>query len=290
LGTALAPGEFASPNLANQVGKSAISKEVLTDLLGQHADPHLDLLIQILTNFELCYEIKETGCYNFPCFITEPLEDGVWDPDPRFVYYHGRQVQCGEELDCLPPGLFNRLQVRAGNLYTEILLFKNAMVVNDKNVQCLIKTDEMNDQITFVARTTENDNHALHQSKIHTNAHNLFLLLEILHHQLYKLLKVACPNISMKWHTLSPMDLKAHKKEPYVYKSEEIVNAIHSNVPLVNKNTGEVEELLDVLYAGCRQVEEQKSGERMPIAFLPDTVFEGLEELLGDMNEPKVGL
>lgn len=290
MGTALAPYDFASPNLANQVGKSVISEDKLAELLGPHANPHLDTLIQILTSFDLCYEIKGTGCYNFPCFITKPLEDGIWDPDPKFVYYHGRRVQCGEELDCLPPGLFNRLQVKISNLYPKVILFKDALVVHDKDAQCLIKTDEMNDQITFVARATENHNHALHHSKIHTNAQNCFLLLDILHQQLCKLLKVACPNITMEWHVLSPMDLKAHKDEPYVYRCEEVVNTIHSNVPFVNKNTGEVEEILDVLYAGCRQVEEQKSGERMPIAFLPDTVFEGLEELLGDTNVPKVGL
>ena len=86
----------------------------------------------------------------------------------------------------------------------------------------------------------------------------------------------------MKWHVLSPKDLEEHKEEPYVYRCEEVVKAIHSNAPFFNKNTNREEEALKVLYCGSREVQEERSGVSMPIAFLPDAVFEGLEELLSD--------
>ena len=290
LGTALAPGEFASPNLTNQVGKSVISADDLAKLLGTHADPHLDALIQILTSFELCYELRgsEPISYNFPCFNTTTLMPDDWEPASGYTHYHGRRVQCGEELDCLPPGFFNRLQVRICNLYNEIQLFKDAFIVKEKNAVCLVTTDEMNNQITLVVRASP-DNHT---SRLFSNAHNCFLLLDILHQQLCKLLKVACPNISMKWHVLSPMDLEAHKEEPYVYRCEEVVNAIHSNAPFFNKSTGQVEKVVNVLYCGSKDVEEERSGGNMPIAFLPDAVFEGLEELLSNAvtDEQKVDM
>lgn len=291
LGTALAPDDFVSPNLANQVGANHISEDVLTRLLGVHADPHLDTLIQILTSFEICYELKGTDpvCYNFPSFIRKSLEPRDWEVDPVYVYYHGRRLQCGEELDCLPPGLFNRLQVKIANLYNGIQLFKDALIVKDNNAVCLVKTDEMNDQITFIARApADEQSQAAHQFKLATNALSCFMILDMLHQQLCKLLKVACPNISMKWHILSPLDLKAHKEDPYVYTCDTVVSVIHSNAKFINQNTGHVEQPLDVLYCGSKQVEEQRSGESMPIAFLPDSVFEGLEELLGDTSVAKV--
>lgn len=259
-------------------------------MLGPHADPHLDTLVQILTSFELCYELRGSNPihYNFPCFVTMPLEYVDWEPDPNYVYYHGRRVQCNEELDCLPSGLFNRLQVRVCNLYTDIHLFKDAFIVREKNAVCLVKMDEMNNQITMIARAlAESVNHTTHHNR---NAHNCFLVLDIIHQQLWKLLKVACPNISIKWHILSPMDLKAHKEDPHVYKCEEVVSVIHSNAQFINRSTGQAEEALDVLYCGSKQVEEQRSGESMPIAYLPDHVLEGLEELLGDLKTPKVRL
>ena len=204
-----------------------------------------------------------------------------WEPGSGYTYYHGRRVQCGEELDCLPPGFFNRLQVRICNLYSEIQLFKDAFIVKEKSAVCLVTTDEMNNQITFIGRASA-ANHTSHQSKLFSHAHNCFLLLDILHQQLCKLLKVACPNLSMKWHVLSPKDLEDHKEDPYVYRCEEVVNAIHSNAPFFNKSTNQIEEALNVLYCGSREVQEERSGGNMPIAFLPDAVFVGLEELLSD--------
>lgn len=293
LGTALAPDDFVSPNLANQISKSIITDDELVKLLGVHADLHLDKLIQILTSFEICYEIKGLSptSYNFPCFITKPLEPSDWERNPKYIYYHGRQLRCEEELDRLPPGFFNRLQVRISNLYNDVDLFKDAFIVKDQSAACLIKTDELYDQITFIARApAEDHNHASQHSKLSVNAYSCFLLLDILHQQLCKLLKVACPNINMVWHILSPMDLKTHAEDPYVYRHKEVVDAIHSNAPFINKNAGRKEEALDVLYCGSSQIEKQRSGQYMPIAFLPDTVFEGLEELLGDTDVPKVCL
>ena len=230
-------------------------------------------------------------CYNFPCFITKPLQQSDWEADPGFVYYHGRRLQCGEELDCFPPGLFNRLQVRICNLYDSVRLCKDAFTVRDQKAECLVKTDEMNNQITFIVRATAEDrNHATKPSRIHGNAHNCLLLLDILHQLLWKLLKVACPNISVQWHVLSPIDLKAYKEDPYIYSCEDVVNAIHNNTPFINKNTGDQEDILEVLYCGCKELEALRSGESLPIAFLPEAIFKGLEELLGDPDVPKVCL
>ena len=200
-----------------------------------------------------------------------------WEADSRYIYYHGRRVQCDDALDCLPPGLFNRLQVRICNLYTSIQLFERAFIVSEKTAVCLVKTDEMNNQITFITRALreENGERSIHQNRQTPNAHDCFLLLDIIHQQLWKLLKVACPNISMKWHLLSPKEMKEHKEDPYVYSREEIVEAIHSNGQFINRNTNEVEQALDVLYCGSLQVREQRTGEFMPIAFLPDFIFEG---------------
>ena len=269
------------PNLTNKVGKSVISEDDLPKLLGDETN----LLINILTSFEICYELKGTNpvLYNFPCFITKPLHDNVdWEPNPEYyVYYHGRQLQCGEELDCFPLGLFNRLQVRICNLFINIRLYKDAFIVRNEKAVCLGKTDKMNNQITLIVRaTTEDCDPTSQPSKISSNAHDCFLLLDILHHQLWKLLKVACPNISMQWHILSPMDLKAHMEDPYSYSCEEVVNAIHNNAPFINKNTGQQEDPLDVLYCGCREIKALRSGKSLPIAFLPNTILERLEELL----------
>ena len=285
LGTALAPGEFSTPNLTNQVGKSVITSEDLTKLLGAQADLHLNSLVQILTSFDLCYELRGTDpvAYNFPCFIKMTLEPEDWRANPGYAFYHGRRIQCSEELDFFPTGLFNRFQVKVCNMYNEIQLFKDALIVKEKNAFCLVKTDDTNSQITFIARASI-ENHSGHQKQLFSNPHNCFLLLDILHQQLFKLLKVACPNVSMKWNVLSPIDIKAHKEQPYVYKCEEVVNAIHSNAPFVNKDINQVEKMVDVLYCGSTEVEKEQSRENLPIAFLPDAVFQKLEDLLGDTN------
>ena len=146
--------------------------------------------------------------------------------------------------------------------------------MRDQKVECLVKTDKMNNQITFiVCATVEDRNHAAKPSRSHGNAHNCLLLLDILHQLLWKLLKVACPNISTQWHILSPMDLKAHREDPYIYSCEEVVNAIHKNAPFINKNTREQENMLEVLYCGCKELEALRSGESLPIVFLPDTIL-----------------
>ena len=84
----------------------------------------------------------------------------------------------------------------------------------------------------------------------------------------------------MQWHILSPMDLKAHMEDPYGYSCEEVINAIHNNAPFINKNTGQQEDALGILYCGCSEIEALRSGKSLPIAFLPNTILERLEELL----------
>ena len=136
-------------------------------------------------------------------------------------------------------------------------------------------------RITFIVRATAEDcNHATKPSRIHGNAHNCLLLLDILHQLPWKLLKVACPNISMQWHLLSPMDLKAYKEDPYIYSCEDVVNAIHNNT-FIDKNIGGQEDTLEVLYCGCQAL---SSGESLPT--YPNTIFKEL----GDPDVPKVCL
>ena len=46
-------------------------------------------------------------------------------------------------------------------------------------------------------------------------------------------------------------------------------------IMLNKKNTGDQEDMLEVLYCGCQELKALKSGESFPIyiAFLPDTIF-----------------
>ena len=295
LGTALAPKEFEGANLAKDVGKSVISEQELVGLLGEFANPHTNVLIQLLTNFELCCRLQgsDPAMYEFPCFLTMPLPPDVWQKDPFFVYYHGRQIQCSEEQDCFPPGLFSRLQVKVRSMYPkeqQIKMFKNSFIVCNEHAQCLVKTDEMNDQITFISRSGKVVRNVQQSvfGRTDPSAHQCLLLVDILHSQLYRLLKVACPSISTKWQVLSAADLKAHIDDPYVYTLEDIMNAHSTKMPFVNKISGQKEEIVDVLFCGCEHIQKERSGNFMPIAFLSESVMNGLEEILSDGNQGKV--
>ena len=115
-------------------------------------------------------------------------------------------------------------------------------------------------QITFIVRAAAEDRN--HATRIHGNAQNCLLLLDIFHQLLWKLLKVACPNISTQWHLLSPVDLKVYKEDPYIYNREDVINAIHNNAPFI---TGGQEDTLEVLYHGCQELKALSSGEAFPI-------------------------
>ena len=295
MGTALAPKEFEGANLAKEIGKSVISEQELIGLLGDYANPHAESLIQLLTNFELCCRLQgsDPAMYEFPCFLTMPLPPDVWQKDPIFVYYHGRQIQCSEEQDRFPPGLFSRLQVKVRSMYPkepQIKMFKNSFIVHNENTQCLVETDEMNNQITFTSRS-EKTVRNVQQSvtgRTDPSAHQCLMLVDILHSQLYRLLKVACPNLSTKWQALSAADLKAHSNDPCIYTLEDIVDALSAKTPFVHKISGQKEEIVDVLFCGCEHIQVERTGDNMPIAFLSKSVLDGLEEVLGERSPGKV--
>jgi len=295
LGTVLAPKEFEGTNLAKEIGKPVISEKELIGLLGEFANPHTESLIQLLTNFELCCRLQgsDPAMYEFPCFLTMPLPPDLWQKDPVFMYYHGRQIQCSEEQDCFPPGLFSRLQVKVRSMYPkeqQIKMFKNSFIVCNENAQCLVETDEMNNQITFISRS-ERTVRNVQQSvtgRIDPSAHQCLLLVDILHSQLYRLLKGACPNISIKWQVLSTADLKVHSDDPCVYTTEDIVDVLSSKAPFVHKISGQKEEIVDVLFCSCEHIQAERTGNNMPIAFLSESVLSGLEEILGDGSHGKV--
>jgi len=289
LGTTLAPKEFDGRNLVKEIGKPLINEKELVGLLGEFANPHANAVIQLLTNFELCCRLSgsDPATYEFPCFVTTPLEPDDWPYDPSFLYHHGRQIQCQEEQDCFPPGLFSRLQVKVRNMYPkaeQIKMFKNSFIVFNENAQCLVKTDKMNEQITFISRCRKvvRSGQGNAVGKPDPGAHQCILLVDILHSQLYRLLKVACPNISTKWQALSAADLKAHSDDPCVYTTEDIIEAISEKTPFVHKISGQREEIVDILFCGCKHIFDERSGNNMPVAFLSSKVLEGMEELLSD--------
>ena len=186
LGKALAPAHFPVARLS-PIGSHRISEDVL---LAQFSEPsdrcHFPVILQLLQHFDLCHRPPAGDApLEVPCFISAPLDPQLWRPDPFFAGYIGRRFVCDDSTDVFPPGFFCRLQVQARRLLRQerVLLFKDCLVVDAGQYQCLARIGENSTAVDIVGRTGLGSE----QPCVH--------LLDHVQTMLAELVRMACPTV-----------------------------------------------------------------------------------------------
>ena len=271
LGKALAPGSFPAAHLT-PVGSTRISEDTLQEKFAQHSDKqHVPIIIELLQHFELCHRVKETDLFEFPTFITTPLDSTLWEESPHFKTYIGRRLVCADNTDAFPPGFFSRLQVQAYSTFRqeELSLFKGSFIVTANSYQCLVKMRDCNTAIDLIGRMERGHSHVLSCIK----------LLDATQSLIAHLVRTACPSVFLDLQIISSSDLKSHTNNPHCYSVHSIISANASGRMVTNPVTSVSESAADLVYEGLQKTTDGKS---YKVAYLPDEIIGKIQDLLED--------
>ena len=149
LGKALAPESFPVSQIAS-IGSAEITEQDLQNKFTEHVDKqHIPVILQLLQHFELCHRVRDKDIFEFPCYITSPLDKERWKPEQRFIAYSGRIFECTDETDSFPPGFFCRLQVQVSEYFKQekTVHFKGGFIIDAVTHQCLVTINKQSTSI-----------------------------------------------------------------------------------------------------------------------------------------------
>ena len=270
LGKALGPESFGA-NLAS-VGSVQISEEVLQAKIVEHIDKeNISVIIELLQHFDLCYRIKGGNTFEFPAFISTPLDPEAWKRGSKFVRYCGRHLVCTDETDSFPPGFFSRLQVSLSTalMHEKVHHFKGSFLVDAISYQCLVQINSSSTAITLTGRS---EGYCVH---------DCIQLLDTVQGHIGGLIRNVCPTIFLKLMIPSSVDLKSHVNELHYYSIHEIV-AGSSDMKMVANSSGSKETITDLLYMGDEDYRKAHEGKQTKVAYIPMETILQVQELLSD--------
>ena len=270
LGKALAPESFPVVQIAS-IGSAQISEVDLQKKFAQHIDKNdFPVIISMLQYFDLCYRLhSDNTMLEFPVFIKHPLDPSLWKPDNKFTCYSGRHLVSTEETDLFPPGFFPRLQVVISRALKQATVyhFKDSFLIDAGTRQCLVQIAVHATAVNIVGRTERVDTIAC------------IGLMDLVQGQVAALVKDICPTLFTNLKIPSSSDLKLHRVRPHYYSIHEIVAG---DSFLINPTTEVTESVTDLLYMGDEEYSRNHAGLLTKIAYIPDRIICGVQELLGN--------
>ena len=289
LGQALAPGNFPHARASlSRVGSHEIARDVVQQKLSQFLDhQHIQIIIQLLQDFDLCHYNRDTGKLCFPAFLTENLDPELWKRDVAYEAYIGRRLVCSDITDSFPPGFFSRLQVQILNSLRaeKVFLFKGSFLVEGNGYQCLvdISVPVMTSSAASRQRNTAYSSAITIKARAATgHSFSCCQHLDLIQTMIAQLVRVACPTVFLDLLILSSSDLKAHSPDPYCYTIYNVISAESRGQEVTNDLTGFKDNPLDLLYLGDEAVRKTSSGRNTKVAYLSEDIVQRIEALLVD--------
>ena len=285
LGQALAPENFPKGKASlSGVGSHEISREVVQEKLSQYLNSqHIEIIIQLLKDFDLCHHNRDTDKLCFPAFLKEDLNSDLWKRDPAYEVYVGQCLVCSDMTDSFPPGFFSRLQVQVLNsLRSErVHLFKGSFLVEGSGYQCLVS---INTPTSTHSALRRGNSSAITIKARASKGHTFSCLqhLQLVQTMIAQLVRVACPTIFLDLFVLSSSDLRAHSPDPHCYTIYEVISAESRDGSVVNQMTRHQESPLDLLYLGDESIRKTSSGRNTRVAYLSEDIVQRIEALLVD--------
>ena len=170
--------------------------------------------ISVMLDLGLCCQVQgEEDVFYLPSLIEEVKPKGVWKRLPDLAFYRGRRYRVSNErVDIVPPPLFSVLQSRCSNIpgYC-ILLWQHGLKLESDGgsdaAECLIEMTDTRKSIDVIVRCHEGDEKAAKRtiSKVKE-------VIEAVHDE-------RAPGTPMEWCYLSTDDLRDHKQDVAVYKT-----------------------------------------------------------------------
>ena len=272
LGHVLAPQTYPS---SLSFGNSCVSEQDITSQLLACTDRfHSTVVLQLLHHFELCFKSRnKPGMLEFPFLLPANETNNVWSSDTRFQSYIGRALTCCNESDFLPPGFISTLQVQvSSSLQMEDLhFFRNALIVNCRTYQCLMKLGTDNCSIEFIGRIINRE-----------SAVNCLNLVDQVQSLMNKQSRLMCPSVFFNWSILSATDLQDHVSFPQRYSISLVIDVDRHGSTLWNNRKRVSETPVQVMFFGDEKIKEKESRRNAKVIFLQDSLFEKLELLLAD--------
>lgn len=296
LGQALAPENFPKAKASlSYLGIHEIPTETVQEKLSQYLNSqHIQIIIQLLKDFDLCHHNRDTDKLCFPAFLKESLDPHLWGRDAAYESYIGQCLVCSDMTDSFPPGFFSRLQVQVMNsLRSErIHLFKGSFLVEGSGYQCLVSINTPASSSAALRQRNTTYGHAITMKARASKQHTFSCLqhLHLIQTMIAQLVRVACPTIFLDLHILSSSDLKAHSPEPYCYTIYEVISAQSSEGSVTNRLTHAQEYPLDLLYLGDDAIRKSNSGRHTRVAYLSEDIVQRIEALLVDGDNVRVDL
>lgn len=247
---------------------------------------HIQIIIQLLRDFDLCHYNRESDTLLFPAFITDEFPPSLWTRSAEYNSYIGRRLVCSDVTDCFPPGFFSRLQVQVLNsLRSErVYLFKGSFLIQGSGYQCLISMStaarergslrhqktSYSSAITMQARAS-----AGHQFSCAQN-------LDLIQTMIAQLVRMSCPTVFLDLLILSTSDLRAHSPDPHPYTIYKVILAESNKEEVVNESTGFRDSPIDLLYMGDESIRKTSTGRHRKVAYLSEDIVQRIEQLLED--------
>lgn len=290
LGQALAPGNFPKAKASlSGIGSHEIPREVVQEKLSQYLNSqHIEIIIQLLKDFDLCHHDRDTGKFCFPAFLKEEFNFDLWKRDPVYESYMGQCLVCSDMTDSFPPGFFSRLQVQVLNsLRSErVHLFKGSFLVEGNGYQCLVSINTPTSSLPALRQMRRGSSSAIIVKARASKGHTFSCLqhLDLIQAMIAQLVRVVCPTIFLDLLVLSSSDLRAHSPDPYCYTIYEVISAESRGEggTVVNQMTRSQESPRDLLYLGDETIRKTSSGRNTRVTYLSEDIVQRIEALLVD--------
>ena len=179
------------------------------------------MTLQLLESFELCYGFVQDGVehYVFPSLLQTHMAPQLWMHDDAFDAHLGLRFVSNDPTRMLPPGFFQRVQVRArldiGPQFTSNpsqfdAIWMNGTLCQAEGVQACLQLSGDGRSIYAHARGTSGE----------------LKLVRKMMQRIIRIVQVVCqnsPGLSLDVEHSSWTDLKSYRPEPYTYHQELII-------------------------------------------------------------------
>ena len=228
-----------------QLAECGAVKKQDIPIIHKFPDANVETL-DILEAFELCYGFVQAGVqfYVFPSLLRESKLKVAWDQSDMFDMHIGIKLACTSETTMIPPGLFQRIQVRVrldiGPMFptssktTDNLIWANGTICQQDDA--VAKLDLLGDMRSFTVHV---------RGFTSSGKHGRGLVQRIL-----QVIQAVCehsPGLQLSVEHMSYRDLVANHANPRTYQQHEILEARRHSMKQITTTEGNTDSMSQLL-------------------------------------------
>ncbi len=256
------------------------TRKQLVDFFKTSAD--IDLLVALLQHVGLLHKCGRDK-YIVPGKLPETLDKVCWRKEDEFKEYHGRRLECRQEVDIFAPDVFPCIQTRIMEEMSMIddtaAFSRSTLKFSEGSVEGMIQLSHNKRAINIACRCRGEEDRGPCQS----------LLDKITRLARLEVIKRS-PGTQMEMFYLSPRSLYAHDdlEDVWYYSEEDLTKAETDGLDsVVDRATGNTDKISSILCMGYDPLFLQVFKAECSVQWVPHTVKKDLYRCL-DAQNPKL--